>query len=204
MARTAPRRSTLRDKLDQTTRDVIVDAAIEQLVELGAFDFSYYALARRAGMSVRTIYRHFPARTDLIDALSRRLNQVIAIDYSHDKDGILDITRKVFGVYEQHANAFVAQLEAGQGRVRSKGRSKRVVLMQSILAKDLPNLPPERLAAVAGLMICLFSPTIWRRLREDVGLDGTHGGELVAWAIDTMWKALASEDDKVRRARARA
>lgn len=204
MARTTSRRSRLRDRLDQTTRDTIVDAAIEQLVEHGAFDFSYYALARRAGMSVRTIYRHFPTRQDLIDALSRRLNQAVAIEYSHDRDGILDITRKVFPVYDQHANAFVAQLEAGQGRVRQKGRSKRVMLMQSILAKDLPNLPADRLAAVAGLMISLFSPTIWRRLREDVGIDGARGGELVAWAIDTLWKGLIAEDDKLRRSRARA
>jgi len=203
MARTAPRRSKLRERLDQTTRDVIVDATIEQLVELGAFDFSYYALARRAGVSVRTIYRHFPTRQDLIDALSRRLNQAVAIDYSHDREGILQITRTVFGVYDQHANAFVAQLEAGQGRVRSRGRSKRVLLMQSILAKDLPTLPPERLAAVAGLMICLFSPAIWRRLRDDVGIDGPRGGELVAWAIDTLWKSLVAEDDKARRGRAR-
>ena len=204
MARTAPRRSKLRERLDQTTRDVIVDATIGQLVELGAFDFSYYALARRAGVSVRTIYRHFPTRQDLIDALSRRLNQVVAIDYPHTREGILMITRTVFGVYDQHAAAFVAQLEAGQGRVRARGRSKRVLLMQSILAQDLPNVPPERLAAVAGLMICLFSPAIWRRLRDDVGIDGPRGGELVAWAIDTLWKGLASEDAQLRRARGRA
>lgn len=199
MARVAQKRSRLRERLDQTTRDLIVDALVEQLSETGAFEFSYYALARRAGVSVRTIYRHFPARTDLIDALSRRLNQVVAIDYSHDRDGILFITRTIFSVYDRYANAFIAQLEAGQGRLRSKGRSKRVLLMQSILAKDLPNLPPERLAAVAGLMICLFSPAIWRRLREDVGMDGTQGGEVVAWAIEAMWKALETEDRKARR-----
>jgi AcrR family transcriptional regulator len=200
MARVAQKRSRLRERLDQTTRDLIVDALVDQLSETGAFELTYYALARRAGISVRTIYRHFPARSDLIDALSRRLNQVVAIDYSHDREGILFITRKIFGVYDQYANAFIAQLEAGQGRLRSKGRSKRVTLMQSILAKDLPHLPPERLAAVAGLMICLFSPAIWRRLREDVGLDGIQGGEVVAWAIESMWKTLEAEDRKARRA----
>lgn len=199
MARVAQKRSRLRERLDQTTRDLIVDALVEQLSETGAFEFSYYALARRAGVSVRTIYRHFPARTDLIDALSRRLNQVVAIDYSHDREGILFITKTIFGVYDRYASAFIAQLEAGQGRLRSKGRSKRVLLMQSILAKDLPNLPPERLAAVAGLMICLFSPAIWQRLREDVGMDGAQGGEVVAWAIESMWKALEAEDRKARR-----
>lgn len=199
MARVASRRSRLRERLDQTTRDLIVDALVEQLSETGAFEFSYFSLARRAGISVRTIYRHFPARSDLIDALSRRLNQVVAIDYDHDREGILYITKKVFGVYDQYATAFIAQLEAGQGKLRQKGRSKRVVLMQAILAKDLPNLPPDRLAAVAGLMICLFSPAIWRRLREDVGLDGKQGGEVVAWAIDAMWRGLEAEDRKARR-----
>jgi len=198
MARITPRRS-LRDRHDETTREVIVDALIAQLVDSGAFELSYYAIARRAGISVRTIYRHFPTRADLIEALSQRLNRVVAIDYDHDREGILSITRQIFPVYDRHADAFIAQLEAGQGKLRQKGRSKRVLLMQAILAKDLPNLPPERLAAVAGLMICLFSPAIWRRLREDVGLDGTRGGELVAWAIDALWRTLEAEDRKARK-----
>jgi AcrR family transcriptional regulator len=198
MAKAAPRR-TLRDRLDETTREVIVDALIDQLVETGAFEFSYYALARRAGISVRTIYRHFPQRGDIIEALSRRLNKLVAIEYPHTREGIQYVTKAAYEVYERHANAFVAQLEAGQGRLRKTGRSKRSQLMQGILAKDLPNLPAERLAGVAGLMICLFSPTIWQRLRDDAGLDGKQGGELVAWAIDTMWRALEAEDRKARR-----
>lgn len=193
------RKRTLRARLDETTRDVIVDAAIEQLVEQGAFDFSYYALARRAGMSVRTIYRHFPTRDDLFDALSRRLDKVVGLDYSRDRAGILWITRAVFGVYDQHAQAFIAQLAAGQGRVRLRGRSKRVALMRDILAKDLPSIPTERLNAVAGLFICLFSPSIWQRLRDDAGLDGKAGGDVVAWAIDVMWSALEAEARRARR-----
>src|SRR5690606_30706295 len=121
------------------------------------------ALARRAGISVRTIYRHFPTRDDLFDALSRRLDKLVAREYSHDRDGILWITRTVFGIYDAHAKAFAAQLAAGQGRVRLKGRGKRVALMRNILAADLPNLPAERLDAVAGLFMCLFSPSIWLR-----------------------------------------
>ena len=198
MARVAPRRS-LRDRLDETTRDVIVDALIEQLVETGAFELSYYDLARRAGVSVRTIYRHFPHRSDIIEALSRRLNKLVAIDYPHTREGIQQVTRAVFEVYDKHASAFIAQLEAGQGRLRKTGRSKRSQLMQSILAKDLPNLPADRLASVAGLMICLFSPTIWQRLRDDAGLDGKQGGELVAWAIEVLWRALEVEDRRARK-----
>ena len=61
MARTK-RATALRDKLNDTTRDVIIEALVAQLNERGAFDFSYFELARRAGVSVRTIYRHFPPR----------------------------------------------------------------------------------------------------------------------------------------------
>src|SRR5688572_224282 len=198
MVRSTSRRSKLRERLDQATRDLIVDATVEHLVEVGAFDFSYYALARRAGISVRTIYRHFPTRDDLFDALSRRLDKVVGLDYSRDRDGILWITRAVFAVYDEHAPAFIAQLAAGQGRVRLRGRSKRVALMRNILAADLPNVPVERLGAVAGLFICLFSPSIWQRLRDDAGVDGKTGGELVAWAIDVLWRALAAEDERAR------
>ena len=61
-----PRKSSpLRERLTQTTRDVILDAVVVQLGEAGPFDFSYFEVARRSGVAVRTIYRHFPTRDDL-------------------------------------------------------------------------------------------------------------------------------------------
>ena len=44
----------------------------------------------RKGVSVRTIYRHFPTRDDLIDELSRRVSSVMGLrEYPRTRDGVV-------------------------------------------------------------------------------------------------------------------
>ena len=61
-----------REQLEQT-RERIVDALVEQVWEERLTDFSVPKVAKRAGVSTRTVYRHFPTRDDLLDAVGARL-----------------------------------------------------------------------------------------------------------------------------------
>ncbi len=200
MARTARRpRSKLRARHDEATRELILDGLVALLSERGGFELTYFEIARRAGVSVRTLYRHFPRRDDLFDALTRRVNEVVRVDYGRDRQGIVGAIRAVFATYDRHAPLIAAQLQAGLGRVRARGRVKRVGLMSEILAAELSDLSAERRAAAAGLFTCLFSASIWKRLRDEVGLDGEASGEVVAWAVDTLWRSLQVENERARR-----
>src|SRR5207237_3129565 len=58
----APRRDA------QRNRELLVDAATELFAEAGV-DAPAREVARRAGLGVATLYRHFPAREDLVDAV---------------------------------------------------------------------------------------------------------------------------------------
>src|SRR5690349_2515902 len=96
-------KSLLRAKLQQATRDVIVDALIAQLLESGAYNLTYFALARRSGVSVRTIYRHFPTLEDLLDELSRRVNTVIALkETPRNREGTVALVRALFATFDRH------------------------------------------------------------------------------------------------------
>ena len=193
-------KSLLRAKLQQATRDVIVDALIAQLLESGAYDLTYFALARRSGVSVRTIYRHFPTLEDLLDELSRRVNAVMALkDLPKNREGTVALVRALFLTFDRHASVVAAQIQAGlAGKVRAQKRHKRVSLVDTVFAATMPHLGAERRRAVAGLIAVLFSANTWARLRDEIGLDGTQSGEVTAWAIDTLWRALESEDRKAR------
>src|SRR3712207_6425766 len=61
--------SPLREQQQERTREIIVDAICAQVVESGANDFSVQDIARRANVSLRTVYRYFPAREDLMAAV---------------------------------------------------------------------------------------------------------------------------------------
>ncbi len=193
------KRSPLRARLDETTRGLIIDALVAQLNEQGAFDFSYFELARRAGVSVRTIYRHFPARQDLFDALSRRVNTSVGFEYPRSRDGLVAVVRALFPIFDQNAALLSAQMQVGLGKVRARGRSKRVGVMQEVIALAVPHLAQDRHRAAAGVLTCLLSAATWQRLREEIGLEGAQSGEIVAWAVDTLWRALEIEDERARK-----
>ncbi|MFI6326376.1 TetR/AcrR family transcriptional regulator [Nonomuraea sp. NPDC050556] len=52
----------------QRNRDALVAAARQELAERG-MDAPLEAVARRAGVAIGTLYRHFPERADLMDAI---------------------------------------------------------------------------------------------------------------------------------------
>ena len=52
-------------------RDLLLSAALAAFTEHGADDVSLEEIARRAGVGIGTLYRHFPTRQDLLEAVYR-------------------------------------------------------------------------------------------------------------------------------------
>ena len=50
-------------------RELLMAAALEAFTERGADDTSLEEIARRAGVGIGTLYRHFPNRQALVEAL---------------------------------------------------------------------------------------------------------------------------------------
>jgi AcrR family transcriptional regulator len=198
-----PARSPLRSKLADTTRDAIVDAFVTQLNEDGGFDVNYAALARRAQVSIQTLYRHFPTREALLDALTRRVGIAMALrELPGDREGVLATVRALFPRFDQHAALFAAQVHAGtRSRIRARGRSRRASAFEEVLAKVTPHIRADRRRAAAGILHFLVSANTWHRLRDELELDGAQSGEITAWAVDTLWRALEAEDEERARHR---
>lgn len=74
------------DQLERT-RTAIVDAAAGFLSsESDPREFTMQAVADRAGVSHRTLYRHFRDRQDLIDAAARHWEQQLGVDFDEITD----------------------------------------------------------------------------------------------------------------------
>jgi AcrR family transcriptional regulator len=56
-------------------RELIVDAAMDQLAEGGYASASIVGVARRAGVATGSVYRHFPSKSDLLAEVFRRCAQ---------------------------------------------------------------------------------------------------------------------------------
>ena len=112
---------SLRSRQTDLTRETIVRAVADVVAEGRLADFSVQEIADRAGVSYRTVYRHFPDRDALFDGLMAWLEERMV-----DRGGVRDprdaheITQGLgpnFEVMEQNASlmdAFV-RLRVAQG-----------------------------------------------------------------------------------------
>jgi AcrR family transcriptional regulator len=83
-------------------RRLLVEAAIESFQELG-WDVPLDTVARRAGVGNATLYRHFPTRDDLYEAvfavLHERLGHVLE-HYENASDGWQALQGLIIDIYE--------------------------------------------------------------------------------------------------------
>src|SRR6266540_4076896 len=61
--------SSLRDRQADLTRELILRATAEAITDDPLFGFSMQEVADRAGVSLRSVYRHYPGRKQLFEAL---------------------------------------------------------------------------------------------------------------------------------------
>src|SRR5690606_8171005 len=94
---------TLRQRQLAATRQAIVDAAFRMMREEPTTPFSHETVAERAGISARTVYRHFPTRADLTLALWERLRAESGTRWPRTEAGILPALRTLYDQFEANA-----------------------------------------------------------------------------------------------------
>jgi AcrR family transcriptional regulator len=192
---------SLRERQHEQTRNLILDALIDQLAETGAFDYSAFALARRANVSVRTIYRHFPDREALLAAMSTRVNERIGLYNLPTEPGKLaDAARQLFRKFDEHPALIRAQITTtAGGQVRSHGRKDRIARTRQGVDVLAPDLDPATRHARTAVLACLLSANTGLRMREEFDLDGAAGGDALAWALERLQEAIVDENKKAKR-----
>jgi AcrR family transcriptional regulator len=181
-------RSSLRQRHAEQTRNVILGALTEQLAREGFSDFDIPSLARRAGVSVRTIYRYFQSRDVLLDALAQWINDQIApVPRAVSVDDLAALPEALFPAFDQHEQILRAQSATDQGRaLRAKGRRQHLAMYQEALSEVISQLPPDEARAAAAVITYLLGSQAWRTMKEEYGMDGEESGRAVAWAVRTL------------------
>jgi AcrR family transcriptional regulator len=186
--------SPLRDRQAAATRSVILEALGAELADGSVEDFSVARLARRAGVSERTVYRHFPTRETLLDGLSEWYNERVA-DFPDDvaADEIAPTIAQVFADFDAHESLARGVLASPGGReMRQHARAARLARLDAALAPVLKSADPERAAAARALIFALCSAQTWQSMRDEGGLDGATAGRAVARAIELILNDTSS------------
>jgi AcrR family transcriptional regulator len=192
------KRASKRPTGPAATRELILDALVEQLGDTGPFEYSVFELARRAGVSVRTIYRHFPERQALLDALTERVTARVASSLPAPRTlaELSALPAQIFGRFAAEEALVRAALSTRPGENATDRRPGDLRRALDAAAPDLDE--PTRTRGLA-LLAAMLSSSVWWRLKSELGLHDEEPGRAVGWAVGVLVRALADEN-RVRRA----
>ncbi|MGN6218669.1 MAG: helix-turn-helix domain-containing protein [Microbacterium sp.] len=141
-------------------------------------DVSYLELAEAAGVSERTIYRRFPTRSHLLEALARWIEaEHFPVQDFRTAGEFREAVRARFRAYDAApAFAFVA---ARGGALSPTGEDSAAPMSEAIVAMidaTAPNLNRRDARRVAASLRYFASPMFWARMRTgfDMSADDTY------------------------------
>ena len=175
------------------TRELILDAVTSLLDDRRADEVTTRDIAAAAGVSERTVYRHFPDRGALLDGLSQRLPHLTGRPSFEvgDLDELAPTSRRLMEVLDEHY--VVARAEAvfnADPRRFAADTRTNTRDMCELLATGLPELSEREQLRIAAVIRCLVSSQAWLRMREEFGVSGVESGPVVAWVVDTIIREL--------------
>jgi AcrR family transcriptional regulator len=186
-----PYASRLRERQQDETRNLILQALGEEILRSRPGEFSLPEVAERAGVSVRTVYRHFGSREQLVEAMQAYAVRRVTPAPPTTLEELLAFPPKLFATFDAHAPWVEAMVRAGVGSaVRSAGKPGRIALFKALTAPAVAHLPPEEALAVQALVKHLVSAETWLAMREDFGVSGEAAGHAVSRTLRALLGAL--------------
>jgi AcrR family transcriptional regulator len=194
-------RSALRNEQAEVTRNRILEAAAEQLVDSSAGRFSVERVASKAGVSTGTVYHHFPNREALFTALDRWVTERYlpeAPETPADLHAVPDLVETVFRIFDEYETLVRAQLLSGAGQeARGVVRRRRGEAWERLVRALPVSQSEEQVRYATALVHHLVSSETWLALKLESGLNGEESGRAVAWALRTLISALDHGDPHI-------
>jgi AcrR family transcriptional regulator len=180
--------SELRAEQADATRRKILDALVRTMGR-GVAALSIPAVAREAGVSVPTVYRHFKSKAALVAALSPHLvGRTGLMDPALMESA--DLPTLVHEMYRRNAGmdaevrAALAS-ELGQ-EARRRMMPQRVALARRTIGAHLPGVTGDDLDRVTRVFLILTSSATMRAYKDYLGMDAAQAADDVAWVAEVL------------------
>lgn len=174
------------------TRDRIIGAGSELVHEYKSWDWrelTFRAVAERAGVGERTVYRHFPTERALHDAVMRRLEDEADIAYEDvDLSNLTAVTDRFFAALGRFTVDESVSVTPDPTFTGADERRRHAVLRA--VSKGAPDWPEDRVRAVAGLLDVLWNVPSYERLVGAWELSTADATGALTWLIDMVVAAV--------------
>lgn len=178
------------------TRERIVAAGSELVHAFDSWDWrelTFKAVAERAGVGERTVYRHFPTERHLHDAVMQRLESEAGISYEDvDLTNIDEVTARVFASLQRFSVGKSVETPQDPTFVGVDVR-RREALMRAVAA-SAPGWSPAEQQMAAGLLDVLWNVPSYERLVGVWGIDGNDATRAIGWLMAKLIRAIEDDD----------
>jgi AcrR family transcriptional regulator len=192
--------SSLRDRQADLTRELILRATAEAITDDPLFGFSMQEVADRAGVSLRSVYRHYPGRKQLFEALydwvSTRLEVPALLRSVTTVEDLPSLAAPLFARFDSEAPlvraSVLASLALGtQPATRAEWDRDAFAIFRA----EMPNLASDEARRAWALVRLLFTSRVWLSLSERFGLDTASAAEAIEWAARVLLEDLQRRND---------
>lgn len=167
MQRTA-RLVTLADRHSDLTQRSILDAAFELLSDAPAGELTMRAVAKRAGMSERTVFRYYASREELLDKVAEDVIRRISIPATPATiEELIQFPEPLYKSFEETASLTRAFLHSElRDRIRDRPGKERWRAVRRLLDEYAPRRSEQNRAFAAANIRYFLAATTWDYYRS--------------------------------------
>jgi AcrR family transcriptional regulator len=181
--------NTRRRESAERTRERIVSAGAD-LVRNSIRDWggvTIGAVAERAGVNRRTVYRHFASERELRDAVMDHQASEAGVDMTSLRlDGVAEAATRILRYVSQHPMKALPQLDP---TLADASRRQHDALLAAVEEHAPTWSPSDRTLAAAALDV-LWSVASYERLVNEWQLDRDDAIRTITWAIGLVEAAI--------------
>lgn len=194
---------SLREQHAAVTRERVLAAVAELLEEGGPEELTMPSVAAASGVSLRTIYRYYPTREELLEAAGRWIgDELLRHPYPASLAEVADLFEVGCPDFDEHPGLVRAMAHSQLGRqVRGYRRRERLEAIAHALRTELEGLPEEELRRAEAVLAYLHNMLAYTTLHEEAGLAGEEIGKAIGWAIRTLVADLRRRHDNQKEER---
>jgi AcrR family transcriptional regulator len=204
MTRIAPRptrayRSELRAEQTEETRARILDATM-RVIATGLASLSVPAVAREAGVSVPTIYRHFRTKRELLAAVYPHAARKAGLDTIADPRTLDELRPMIRALLERLDNlddlSRAAMASPAASEVRHATMSTRYQRIRRIADSIEPQLRKVDRDRITRLITVITASSSLRMWRDHLGLSVDEVAKEVDWIVRAAIFAIHERKDR--------
>ncbi|BCW90559.1 hypothetical protein sos41_37310 [Alphaproteobacteria bacterium SO-S41] len=192
--------SPLREAQKEETRKRILDAAAALIETVSPAGLSFAAIAKQAGVQERTVYRHFPTKDLLLEALWAWMDPRIGIkSFPQSEEELVAFPARVFPAFDDNEQLMRAFWSSPQGREFRLGMNeKRKAAICKSVSAATEEMDPREAAWLTAAVQLLYSGAAWMTMKDYWGFSGDEAGKASSFVIGLLMKAARERAAETR------